>query len=172
MDTIAGKYANPGAGKSGSGKTPLLIGIIAVLVAVIVGLLIWIVSLTSQKPVEKPETPGQETVVTKPPEKLVDSIALPGYAGLHLKAGVKEQNLTLPNPPENFCQVRMSLILEDGTVIWTSDLTVPGETAQIILQEPLEAGDYNATLKYDCFRMDEAQSQLNGGSCNLKLHVH
>lgn len=153
-------------------KTPLLIGIIVLLVAIIAGLLFWIVSLTSQKPVEQPGVPGQETAVTKPPEKLVDSIALPGYAGLHLKAGVKEQNLTLPNPPENFCQVRMSLILEDGTVIWTSDLTVPGETAQIILEAPLEAGDYNATLKYDCYRMDEAQSQLNGGSCNLKLHVH
>lgn len=172
MDNIAGKYAHAGAGKGGSGKTLVFVGIIVVLLAVIAGLLIWIVSLINRPPVTQPAAPGQQIEETEPPEKLTDSIALPGYAGLHLRAGAKEQNLTLPNPPENFCQVRMSLILEDGSVIWTSDLTVPGETAQIILEAPLEAGDYNATLKYDCYRMDEAQSQLNGGSCNLKLHVH
>lgn len=172
MDNIAGKYAHAGAGKGGSGKTLVFVGIIVVLLAVIAGLLIWIVSLINRPPVTQPAAPGQQIEETEPPEKLTDSIALPGYAGLHLRAGAKEQNLTLPNPPENFCQVRMSLILEDGTTIWTSELTAPGEKAQIILNEALEAGEYSATLKYDCFRMDDNQAPLNGGACQLTLHVY
>lgn len=170
MSSIKGKYLNPKATKKTSGKTVLLIGIIVLLVVIIAGLLFWIA--THMKPTEQTALPNQKTEPTEPVETLTDSIALPGYAGLYLKAGVKEQNTALPNPPENFCQMQMSLILEDGTVIWTSDLTTPGETAQIILNEPLEAGEYKATLKYDCFKMDENMSALNGGTCKLQLHVN
>ena len=137
--------------------------------AVIVALVLWIVSLTGETP---EDTPGQQTEETEPVEKLTDSISLPGYGGFNLTAGKTEQNLALPNPAENFCQIRISLILEDGTVIWTSELTPPGEQAQIVLNEALEKGDYNATLKYDCFQMDENKTPLNGATCQLVLHVN
>ena len=143
--------------------------VIALLAAVIVALVLWVVSLTGETP---EDTPGQQTEETEPVEKLTDSISLPGYGGLHLTAGKTEQNLALPNPAENFCQIRISLILKDGTVIWTSELTPPGEQAQIVLNEALEKGDYNATLKYDCFQMDENKTPLNGASCQLVLHAN
>ena len=131
-------------------------------------MLIWIVSGGN----EELNSSGQQIEETEPVEKLTDSISLPGYGGLHLTAGKKEQNLALSNPAENFCQIRISLILEDGTVIWTSELTPPGEQAQIVLNEALEKGDYNATLKYDCFQMDENKTPLNGATCQLVLHVN
>ena len=172
MSQIAGKYLKAKAGAKSSRKSPLLIGLILLLVAVIAAMLIWIVSNSMGQGSEDPNPVGQQTEETEPVEKLTDSISLPGYGGLNLTAGKKEQNLALPNPAENFCQIRISLILEDGTVIWTSELTPPGEQAQIVLNEALEKGDYNATLKYDCFQMDESMTPLNGATCQLVLHVN
>lgn len=172
MSQIAGKYLKAKAGAKRSRKSPLLIGLILLLVAVIAAMLIWIVSDSMGQGSEDPNPVGQQTEETEPVEKLTDSISLPGYGGLNLTAGKTEQNLALPNPAENFCQIRISLILEDGTVIWTSELTPPGEQAQIVLNEALEKGDYNATLKYDCFQMDENKTPLNGATCQLVLHVN
>lgn len=169
MSQIGGKYLKAKAGAKRSRKSPLLIGLILLLVAVIAAMLIWIVSNSMGQGSEDPNPVGQQT---EPVEKLTDSISLPGYGGLHLTAGKTEQSLALPNPAENFCQIRISLILEDGTVIWTSELTPPGEQAQIVLNEALEKGDYNATLKYDCFQMDENKTPLNGAACQLVLHVN
>ena len=172
MSQIAGKYLKAKAGAKSPRKSPLLIGLIFLLVAVIAAMLIWIVSNSMGQGSEDPNPVGQQTEETEPVEKLTDSISLPGYGGLNLTAGKTEQNLALPNPAENFCQIRISLILEDGTVIWTSELTPPGEQAQIVLNEALEKGDYNATLKYDCFQMDENMTPLNGATCQLVLHVN
>lgn len=172
MSQIAGKYLKAKAGAKSPRKSPLLIGLILLLVALIAAMLIWIVSNSKGQGSEDPNPVGQQTEETEPVEKLTDSISLPGYGGLHLTAGKKEQSLALPNPAENFCQIRISLILEDGTVIWTSELTPPGEQAQIVLNEALEKGDYNATLKYDCFQMDESMTPLNGAACQLVLHVN
>lgn len=172
MSQIAGKYLKAKAGAKSPRKSPLLIGLILLLVAVIAAMLIWIVSNSMGQGSEDPNPVGQQAEETEPVEKLTDSISLPGYGGLNLTAGKTEQNLALPNPAENFCQIRISLILEDGTVIWTSELTPPGEQAQIVLNEALEKGDYNATLKYDCFQMDENKTPLNGAACQLVLHVN
>ena len=172
MSQIAGKYLKAKAGAKSPRKSLLLIGLILLLVAVIAAMLIWIVSNSMGQGSEDPNPVGQQTEETEPVEKLTDSISLPGYGGLNLTAGKTEQSLALPNPAENFCQIRISLILEDGTVIWTSELTPPGEQAQIVLNEALEKGDYNATLKYDCFQMDESMTPLNGAACQLVLHVN
>jgi hypothetical protein len=172
VSRIAGKYLKAKAGAKRSRKSPPLISLILLLVAVIAAMLIWIVSNSMGQGSEDPNSVGQQTEETEPVEKLTDSISLPGYGGLNLTAGKTEQNLALPNPAENFCQIRISLILEDGTVIWTSELTPPGEQAQIVLNEALEKGDYNATLKYDFFQMDENMTPLNGAACQLVLHVN
>lgn len=177
MSRIAGKYLKAKAGAKSPRKSLLLIGLILLLVAVIAAMLIWIVSNSKGQGSEDLNPVSQQTeetapMETEPVEKLTDSISLPGYGGLNLTAGKTEQNLALPNPAENFCQIRISLILEDGTVIWTSELTPPGEQAQVVLNEALEKGDYNATLKYECFQMDENKTPLNGAACQLVLHVN
>ena len=106
-------------------------------------------------------------------EKLTGSIDLPGYEWIPLTSGKLEQEQTFPNPPQNFCWIRVSLRLEDGTVLWTSELVAPGEsTAPVVLSQTLEPGEYkNAVLKYECFRMDDDLSPLNGGEVHLTLKV-
>ena len=134
-----------------------------------VAVAIWAVSTRDVKAPDP--SPPDET--TEPVDKLTDSIDLPGYDWIPLTSGKLEQEQTFPNPPQNFCYIRVSLRLEDGTVLWTSELIAPGESsAPVILSEPLEKGEYkNAVLKYECFRMDDDLSPLNGGEVRLTLKV-
>ena len=109
----------------------------------------------------------------EPVEKLTDGIDLPGYSELVFKAGVREQNVALQNPPQNFCYIQPSLWLADGTLLWRGQLIAPGDVGDTMtLVHPLAAGEYrDAVLRYDCFRMDEEKTPLNGASGNLTLIV-
>lgn len=106
-------------------------------------------------------------------EKNNDSIAIPGYELLELKADSKKQSLCLPNPPQNTCYFQISLYMEDGTLLWESDLIEPGENSKpITLSKVLEKGTYpNAILRYSCYCMDEKLSPLNGAEMKLTLWV-
>lgn len=108
------------------------------------------------------------TVVKNP-----DSIAIPGYEILELKAGRKEQSLCMPNPPQNCCYFQISLYLENGTLLWQSELIEPGANSKpMVLSIALEKGMYpNAVLRYSCYSQDENLSPLNGAETKLTLWV-
>lgn len=116
---------------------------------------------------------GKATDSAAAVEKNNDSIAIPGYELLELKADSKKQTLCLPNPPQNTCYFQISLYMEDGTLLWESDLIEPGENSKpITLSKVLEKGTYpNAILRYSCYRMDEKLSALNGAEMKLTLWV-
>ena len=99
-----------------------------------------------------------------------DSISIPGYDSFTFKAGQRVQYITLHNPETNTCYFKMSLILEDGTVIWISDLLEPGMAFTAIeLVEELDKGTYsNVRLKYDCYSLKD-QSQLNGAEIKVTI---
>ena len=101
-----------------------------------------------------------------------ESISIPGYDSFTFKAGQKVQNVTLHNPETNTCYFKMSLILEDGTTIWTSDLLEPGMAfTSIELDKALDKGTYsNVRLKYDCYSLKD-QSQLNGAEIKVTIIV-
>lgn len=130
---------------------------------------IWAISTRN---VKAPD-PNQPEETTEPVEKLTDSIDLPGYEWIPLVSGKLEQEQTFSNPPQNFCWIRALLRLEDGTILWTSELIAPGESSDpVVLSQTLEPGEYqNAILKYECFRMDDDLSPLNGGEVKLTLKV-
>lgn len=106
-------------------------------------------------------------------EKNTDTIDIPGYGSISLKAGEIGQAVNFYNPEQNTCCFRMSLLLSDGTELWKSGLVEPGMAVyEIELNQPLEAGEYeDATLKYECFAMDDAQTPLNGSEIKLTLNV-
>lgn len=109
-----------------------------------------------------------------PPEtKLENRTAIPGYESLTLKADEKKQETVLSNPAENTCLFRISLLLEDGTLLWTSKEIKPGKSSDPIrLSQPLSPGQYpNAVLKYECFAMDADKTPLNGAEIKLTLRV-
>lgn len=99
------------------------------------------------------------------------NISVPGYEALSLKAGSRTQAVRLGNPPENACTFAMSLALEDGEVLWEGEALSPGEAlARIELNRALDAGNYPATLHYDCYSLDD-DAPLNGAEVKLELEV-
>lgn len=109
-----------------------------------------------------------------PPEtKLENRTAIPGYESLTLKADEKKQDTVLYNPSENTCLFRISLFLEDGTLLWASKEIKPGKSSDPIrLSQSLAPGQYpNAVLKYECFAMDADKTPLNGAEIKLTLRV-
>ncbi|MBQ0026792.1 MAG: hypothetical protein KBS79_05445, partial [Lachnospiraceae bacterium] len=100
------------------------------------------------------------------------SIAIPGYEGLTLAANSKKQSIALGNPATNNCYFVISIVLEDGTLLWKSEEISPGNTSkEITLFTELEAGSYNVTIKYECYSMDKNRSPLNGAQILTKLRV-
>lgn len=114
-----------------------------------------------------------ETAEAAPVEKTENSISIPGFEGLTLQAGEKKQSVALKNPEQNPCYFVITLILDDGTVLWESDYIAPGEISKpITLNQPLEAGTYpNSILRYSCFTLDKNRSPLNGAETKLTLRV-
>lgn len=106
-------------------------------------------------------------------EKNTDTIDIPGFDTMSLKAGETAQSVNLYNPEQNTCYFKMTISLPDGTTLWESDLIEPGKGLyEIELNQALEAGTYeNAVLKYECFTLDEAQSPLNGAEVKFTINV-
>ena len=106
-------------------------------------------------------------------EKNPDSIAIPGYEALELKADSKKQTLCLPNPEQNMCYFEITLSLADGTLLWKSELVEPGKASEpMVLNNALPKGTYpQAVLRYACYRMDEALTPLNGAETKVTLWV-
>ena len=150
---------------------PNLIVILLLILIIMVGILIFL--LLRPEPVEVSTPNGMSHQETGPVEKNQGSISIPGYESITMTAGEKQQTVGLPNPAKNNCYFQISLILEDGTVLWQSDLVKPGEISDpILLNEPLEAGSYpNTTMKYDCYTMDGSMTPLNGAATKLTLRV-
>ena len=90
------------------------------------------------------------------------NIAIPGYETLSFKAGSRTQTVNITNPPENACAFVLSLALDDGEVLWTGEALSPGEAfTRITLKQALDAGEYPATLHYDCYSLQN-NTPLNG----------
>ena len=98
------------------------------------------------------------------------NINIPGFESLEFKAGETKQTSKLHNPAENSCYFRMTLTI-DGEAIWQSDDIAPGEqVGEMELTRALDAGEYAAKLKYECFTMQD-KTPLNGAEIDLAINV-
>lgn len=156
------------------GKKPIFPTVLFIIIPILaIGVAAWFIFFKpTQDPVTVLNQPA-ETAEATPVEKNENSISIPGFEGLSLKAGKKKQSVALMNPEQNPCYFVITLALEDGTVLWESDYIAPGETSKpITLNQPLEAGTYpNSILRYSCFTLDKNRSSLNGAETKLTLRV-
>ena len=100
-----------------------------------------------------------------------ENIAIPGYEKLSFAAGKTVQAVNLKNPAENACTFVLTLTLEGSETLWTGKALSPGEAfTRITLSRALDAGDYPATLHYDCYTIEDNRS-LNGAEIELIIEV-
>ena len=99
-------------------------------------------------------------------------ILVPGYSGAKMKCGDKTLALRIGNPSENTCYLQATLLLEDGTVLYESDLLEPGTGYDTIeITQTLEVGEYNAYVHYQGYSMEETPEMLNSCDSAFVLKV-
>lgn len=111
--------------------------------------------------------PGKASV-----EKLTgdgQNILIPCYGVIDLTAGSTDAGFSVQNPAKNPCKFVISLITDDGRTLFTSKQLKAGSKAKVKLTEPLQAGTYNAVLKYDA--TGNAGQPLNGATVAVVLNV-
>ena len=91
------------------------------------------------------------------------SIAVPGTEKMIFKADQKKQEVNLYNPGKNDCYFKISILLEDETLLFQSGLISPGKGLyEIETKEALSEGEYqNSILRYECFSQDENLTPLH-----------
>ena len=90
---------------------------------------------------------------------------------VYFKAEETKQTINLYNPARNSCCFQISLLLEDGTELYQSDLIAPGKGVyEIALRKPLPEGTFDGcVLRYACFTMDEEHTPLNGAEFTFTI---
>jgi len=98
---------------------------------------------------------------------------IPGYSSAEMKAGDTSLKLSVGNPKDNKVGFFASLVLEDGTVLYESELLKPGQgLTEIPLSKTLENGTYNAKVVYRCVALDEDHTPLNSAESGFTLIVN
>lgn len=109
----------------------------------------------------------------KSTESSSSGIQIPGYGTAEMNAGDTQLHLSIGNPKENNCGFYATLQLEDGTVLYESELLKPGYgLTEVPLQQTLKKGTYNAEVFYKCVALDEKESPLNSARSKFILVVN
>lgn len=142
----------------------LLVVILAISLVVTLGFLL------SQRGAEPELLQPAQTLSAN--EAIPGNVAIPGFEYLDLQADTARQKLALGNPDVNDCLFQLTLMLEDGTVLWVSEDIRPGAQSEpIVLTQPLAAGEYGAVLHYQCYSMGLKRTALNAAQIGLTLRV-
>lgn len=115
---------------------------------------------------------GWSTGLEDEPAPQKKGIQIPGYGSAEMKAGDKSLRISIGNPEANECGFYATLKLEDGTVLYKSELLEPGYgLTEVPLSRTLEAGEYTAMVYYECVTLDEEHTPLNSAESEFKLIV-
>lgn len=99
-------------------------------------------------------------------------VQIPGYGTAEMKSGDTSLHLSIGNPKENKCGFYATLKLEDGTVLYKSELLEPGYgLTEVPLSQTLETGEYTAIVLYQCVTLDEEHTPLNSAESEFVLIV-
>ncbi len=100
------------------------------------------------------------------------SIQIPGYSNAVMSEGDTTLSLSIGNPSVNSCGFYATVVLDDGTVLFESELLEPGQGMdEITLNQTLEKGEYTAAVHFDCVTLDESHSALNSAESGFTLIV-
>ena len=109
----------------------------------------------------------------EPEESTSGGIQIPGYSKAEMEEGDTQLHLSIGNPKENNCGFYVTVRLEDGTVLYKSELLKPGYgLTEIPLEQTLNKGTYDAEVFYECVTLDEDASPLNSAISKFQLIVN
>lgn len=165
--------------KEKSNKKLFIISLISILVvtALIIGGIVVYNSFFAENPtasdgVVGKVTDGWETGIKEETSKQKKGVQIPGYSTAEMNSGDKSLHLSIGNPKDNECGFYATLKLDDGTVLYKSELLKPGYgLTEVPLSKTLAKGTYTAMVVYQCVTLDEKETPLNAAESEFKLIV-
>lgn len=110
------------------------------------------------------------------PSPTVPGIAIPGWAGLSIPAGVTEATLPLHNPEANKDWYYLTFELrlkETNEVIFATGLIPPGLYCnKVELSRPLEAGTYTCVMRVQPYFIRENPTPTNNAEFDITVSVY
>lgn len=158
-------------------KNRILLLVIAALAVVVVILLV--ILLMPHAPEKGSEGTGVAGVISDGWDTGISSggteskgIQIPGYRDARMKEGDKTLRLSIGNPKDNEAAFYATVELEDGTVLYRSELLEPGfGMKEIPVSEDLKKGEYSAYVIYQIVSLDEAHTPMNTARSAFTLYV-
>ena len=96
-------------------------------------------------------------------------IAIPGYKSITIAANQTNVKVNFNNPEGNPCYFVISLVLDDGTVLYQSKMIEPGMGLyDITLTQALTPGQYGATVRYETYSLSDL-TPMNGAEVQIAL---
>jgi hypothetical protein len=96
-------------------------------------------------------------------------IAIPGYKSITIDANKTDVKVNFQNPEGNPCYFVISLVLDDGTVLYESKMIEPGKGLyDITLARALSPGEYGAAVKYETYSLADL-TPMNGAEVKITL---
>lgn len=158
-------------------KKPLIAMIIAVIAAAAIIGAAFFIQHSAKKPKESDGVVGvisdnwDAGIEEDAPTESV-GIQIPGYSTAEMKEGDTSLHLSVGNPKDNACGFYATLKLQDGTVLYESELIQPGfGLTEVPLSKKLDKGEYDAVVFFECVALDDAQTPLNSAESEFKLIV-
>ena len=109
------------------------------------------------------------------PSPTVPGIAIPGWAGLSMPAGVTEADVPLYNPDANADWYYLTFELqlkETGEVLFSTGLIPPDLYCnKVTLSRPLEIGTYECTMIVQPYFIREVPTPTNNAVFDIQLSV-
>ncbi len=110
------------------------------------------------------------------PAPTAPGIAIPGWAGLSIPAGVTEATLPLHNPEDNKDWYYLTFELrlkETDEVLFATGLIPPGLYCnKVVLSRPLEAGTYQCVLRVQPYFIRENPAPTNNAEFDITVSVY
>jgi hypothetical protein len=114
---------------------------------------------------------ADESFIATVQYRVQPTIIIPGFTSLTIPTGTASVNVDLANPAENTCLFVISIVLEDGTALFTSGALEPGESVgSVTVSQALSPGEYAAVVKFEAYDPDTL-SPLNTAEVGITLIV-
>ncbi|MGN1138766.1 MAG: hypothetical protein ACI4RM_04895 [Ruminococcus sp.] len=158
-------------------KLFIIILAVFLVVALAVGGVVVFNNCFAQKPVNSDGVVGKisdgwDTGIEDESVPKASGVQIPGYEFAQMNAGDMSLKLSIGNPKDNSCGFYATLKLEDGTVLYESELIKPGYgLTEVPLNQTLKSGEYTAMVIYQCVTLDKKHTPLNSAESEFKLIV-
>ena len=165
----------PATDKKSKKKVIIIVAAVVVLAAAAV-LTLWFCGVFTPKTEPANGVVGQITDDWDPgveqPTSAKSGTQIPGYSNAEMNAGDTSLKMSIGNPKENKVGFFASIVLDDGTVLYESELLKPGQgLTEVPLSKTLEKGTYDAKVVYQCVALDEKNTPLNSAESGFTLIV-